>query len=281
MSLGKGGDTESTTTVQLSPEQQQLISQVTPIFQSFLDQPPELFPGSAISPFTPLQELGQFQTLQAGQGPVQDIVSQLGLFSNFLTDPNFINNDPTLGPATEAAFRPLEQSFQQQLLPSLARGAQTAGQVGSSREGIAQGLAGQELLAQEGDISAQLAAASRGQNLEAATRALAFGPATAQAQTLPGVITEAVGGQQQFQNQAFLTEAAQRFLQEQLIPFQIAQDVASIAFGFPGGTATSQQEVAGPGALAGGLGGAGLAAALGFTGPYGLAAGAALGALLQ
>jgi len=49
----------------------------------------------------------------------------------------------------------------------------------------------------------------------------------------------AVGGQQQQMQQAQLSEQVQKFINEQLIPFATAQDVASMAFGMPGGTTKS------------------------------------------
>jgi hypothetical protein len=53
---------------------------------------------------------------------------------------------------------------------------------------------------------------------------------------LPAQLTEAVGTQQQAMEQARLTEQVQRFVNQQMMPFAIAQDVAAMAFGMPGGT---------------------------------------------
>lgn len=53
---------------------------------------------------------------------------------------------------------------------------------------------------------------------------------------LPGQIAEGVGAQQQMMQQALLSEQVQRFVNQQMMPFAIAQDVASMAFGMPGGT---------------------------------------------
>ena len=56
-------------------------------------------------------------------------------------------------------------------------------------------------------------------------------------------LCEGVGNQQQGLNQQFLSEAANRFLAEQTIPFNVAQDVASLAFGIPGGSVTANNAV--------------------------------------
>lgn len=59
-------------------------------------------------------------------------------------------------------------------------------------------------------------------------------------QTLaPANAIGAVGGQQQALQQAQLSEQVQKFINQQLIPFATAQDVAAMAFGMPGGTTKS------------------------------------------
>lgn len=58
----------------------------------------------------------------------------------------------------------------------------------------------------------------------------------AQQSLIPGQIAEGVGSQQQMMQQAMLSEQVQRFVNQQMMPFAIAQDVASMAFGMPGGT---------------------------------------------
>lgn len=64
----------------------------------------------------------------------------------------------------------------------------------------------------------------------------------------PAQMTAAVGEQNQAMQQAQLSEQVQRFINEQLIPFSAAQDVASMAFGIPGGTSTSKATTSGGGA---------------------------------
>ena len=48
-------------------------------------------------------------------------------------------------------------------------------------------------------------------------------------------ILEGVGTQAQQRAQALRTEEVQRFQAEQLLPFTVAQDIAALAFGLPGG----------------------------------------------
>lgn len=69
---GGGGPTTSTTTSvrELSPEQRELINLVIPTARELIEQPPQLFPGSAIQPLDPLQLQAQENVLAlAGVSP--------------------------------------------------------------------------------------------------------------------------------------------------------------------------------------------------------------------
>lgn len=259
---GGGGQTSTTTTTQeLSPEQRQLINLVMPTAEQFAAEPPELFPGSAISPFDPLQLQAQ-ESLLALAGPggqLSSLTGQAGLASEFLLGPVlFPESNPALAAATEAAIRPLTENFERSILPGIRGGATTAGGFGGSRQGIAEGLAAQGLTRQIGDVSSTIQANAFQQSLDAMTKALFAAPATAQLQRLPGQAMEAVGAQRRGMEQARLSEEAQRFMAEQLIPFSVAQDIAALAFGMPGGSVTSTSNV-------GGGGGGGLGEALGIA----------------
>lgn len=336
---GGGGSSRTVTTQELSPEQRRLLEPVVPVARKFIKRPPRLFPESAIAPLDPLQKRAQRAAVRAATGPVQDavsagvrgldraalsgdignvglgaLVSGLGVArpaQEFLLsgDVLFPETNPALQAAIEAAVRPIEEQFTQSILPGLRRGAITSGQLGSSRQGVAEGLASQAFLRQVGDTSAQLqneafqsglgamigalqptitaggGAAEAG--VREATRALFAAPSIAAAQTLPAQILGAVGAQRREVEQAKLQEQQQRFLAEQIIPFAVAQDVAGLAFGFPGARTTSEAEFPGisplQAALAGGslgLLGAGAFGASPLVTAGAGAGGAGIGALL-
>ncbi|KKL95599.1 hypothetical protein LCGC14_1852920 [marine sediment metagenome] len=198
----------------------------------------------------------------------------------------FFRSNPALQAATEAAIRPITEQFTQSVLPNIRQGAITAGGFGGSRQGIAEGAASQAFLRQVGDTSAEIQSTAFGQGLDLFGRALFAAPGTAQLGLLPTQIQEAVGLQQQQQQQRLLTEEAQRFVNAQLIPFAAAQDVAGLAFGFPGGQATSVTSGdAGGGfsiqsGIRGALSGAASGAVIGSLVPgVGTGIGAGLGAL--
>lgn len=269
---GGGGDTRTSTTStvqQLSPEQSRLINLVTPTAEQFISEPPKLFPRSTIVPPDPLQTQAQTSALElAGPGgPLPSITNQaLGAESFLLGPVLYPESNPALAAATEAAVRPLTQNFERTVLPGIRSGAITAGQFGGSRQGIAEGIASEGLLRQIGDVSATVQANAFQKSLDNMTRALFAAPTTAQLPLLPVGVTEAVGAQRQMLEQAMLSEEAQRFLAEQLLPFSTAQDVAALAFGLPGGSVTSSGSfpaAGGGGSLASTLAPAALSAVLG------------------
>lgn len=261
---GVGGRDREARQRVVNPEFASLQNQLSAL-QARLAGLPETLPGgeprSAIQPFDPLQLQAQ-ENLLALAGPgggLPALTEQAGEASQFLLGPVlFPESNPALAAATEAAIRPLTEQFQNVILPGIRGEAITAGAFGGSRQGIAEGLAAQGLTRQTGDITASIQADAFQQSLDAMTRALFAAPSTAQLQFLPTAATGAVGAQRQQMEQALLSEEAQRFISEQLIPFATAQDVAALAFGIPGGSVTSTSEL-------GGGGGGGLGSALGIA----------------
>lgn len=312
---GGGGSQTTTTTQELAPEQQELLNMVIPVAEQQINNPPELFPGSSIAPFNPLQQQGQqmavgsaldfiqplAQSTSQGAQAVQDfavpaslgglgsLVGGLGraqpsqdfLMSGALLNPE---TNPALQGQIEAAIRPLAQSMQTDILPQIRGGAVDAGQFGSSRQGIAEGLAARDFMQQAGDISTNIVGQNFTQGLDAmtravsdaigagamgtqtgleqGTRALFAAPTLADLALRPASVVESVGNLQRQLEQAQLTEESDRFLADQMIPFLVAQDVANLAFGAPSGTSSVTQ---------GGGGGGGILDILGVLGPFAMA----------
>ena len=94
-------------------------------------------PQDLIAGFNPLQQQGQQLSQQA---PLQDIFNQTrqGFGQALNTD---ISQNPFFQSSVQASLNPFIRSFQQQVLPNIRSQAVGVGQEGSSREGIAQGMA--------------------------------------------------------------------------------------------------------------------------------------------
>ena len=286
MSLGGGGGTERVTTTtqqQLAPEQRELLGAVVPRAKAFVEQPPVQYPESAITGFNPTQLAAQNLAMEtAGTTLPSAINRQLGM-QDFLLGPVMDPaTNPALQAATEAAIRPIRENYLETVLPQIRGGAIQAGQLGGSRQGVAQGVAGRDFMRQLGDTAAQFQNIAYGQNLDAATKALLASPELIRSTLLPAQVAGGVGDVRQQQEQAFRTEAAQKYVNEQLLPFAAAQDVASLAFGIGGGGATTQATAPVPSVSpgSGALGGGTVGAMLGNMFPaVGAGTGGTLGAL--
>jgi hypothetical protein len=191
------------------------------------------------------------------------------LESGALLDPA---TNPVLGMQTSAALRPITQRMTEEVLPGIRSDFVGGNMFGSSRQGIAEGRAIDSYMQEAGDIATELqmnnfnqglgamlsslnagrsagqaavgaglgaGGEGSGQLLGAATEGLSLSPSLAQLSFLPGLTQEAVGAMGQREQQALLSEQADRFTTEQMLPFMQAQDIAQLAFGMPGGTASS------------------------------------------
>lgn len=255
--MGSGGGQSSTTTTtqELSPEQRALIKPVIPIAENFLKNPPKMFPGSGISGFNPLQRQAQQMTMNAANG-MSGMAGRLpGDYSKLMGDTGFLTSGDVLKPGSNpalqgsirAATRPIMEQFREQILPGIQGDAIQSGGFGGTRQGIASGIAGGKATQAAADIASRMAS----ENYQAGLGAMVGG--MGQANTLlgnsgqimsntllPARTMESVGAQRQAMEQARLSEKVQRYVNQQMIPFSAAQDVAAMAFGMPGGTTRSE-----------------------------------------
>ena len=81
-----GGSNSSTTVRELAPEQRELLEQVIPVAKDISQNPPDLFPGSSISPFTPLQEQGQAAAVDTAINTLQPLAESTASASQTLQE---------------------------------------------------------------------------------------------------------------------------------------------------------------------------------------------------
>lgn len=135
------------------------------------------------------------------------------LTSGAVLDPS---SNPYLASTAQAATRPIIQSLTENVLPAIGSEAGMTGNVGSSRQGIAEGLATQGALQAIGDTTSNLYSNAYGQGLGAMTSALQMAPQIANLGLLPSSILSGVGGERRglaqeqmqnpFQNLSFLAQ---------------------------------------------------------------------------
>ena len=77
------------------------------------------------------------------------------------------SSNPYFQQAVQSAIRPVTQQFQEQVMPGIKSGAIGAGQMGSSRQGVAEGIASRGYMDTVGDITANMGNSAYAQGLQA------------------------------------------------------------------------------------------------------------------
>lgn len=283
MSFGNNQPQTQTTTQVLSPEQRQLMQLAMPGVTQFAASVPKRYPGSTVAGFDPSQVAGQEGAL--GSAGVQTDLARSGAdTSNFwMSDAPWLpQNNPALQGTIDAATRPITQQLTESTLPAIRDSAERTGNFGSSRQGIAEGLASGRASSAIGDATSKITEDLYSTNTSNQLKALGLLPQTTGVQTAGDVTTSGVGDVRQSMAQALLGEQAGNFNYDQLAPFLQSKEIMSLLSGLPGGS--TQTVASGPqkNLLTGALGGAASGAALGsaIMPGIGTAAGAGIGALL-
>ena len=251
----------------LNDLEKELMKLAMPGFRDFAANPPRLPGYSRVAGFDPLQTLGQEQALTAA-GAQGGIAGGAAGAHRFLTDPGVVdpNSNPALRGAIEAATRPIQENLVTSTLPAIRSEFVGAGQYGGSRQGIAEGLASRSASQAIGDASSRVANEGYLAGLDAMTKGLGLTPTAQSSQLAPALTTSGVGDVRQAFGQEQLTERASDFNYEQLAPFLVSSDLASIVAGMPGGSQTVSataprqsplSSILGILSLIGGLGGGG------------------------
>lgn len=221
------------------------------------------------------------QTLQQAQGSYQQALTGLGETASG----KFLQGSPFQQAAMQAATRPLEQQFSNQVLPQLASMYSKSGRYGS---GAMQNALGQATEAQTralGDITGSMAnqqyqyerglqQQALGQQAQLATAA----PSIYAQQYLPSQQLANVGAAQEQIAQMPLQESMNRFYYQQQLPVQQLQSFLSSVYGSPMSSSQyapqAQASSSKVGSVLGGAGlGYGIGNMIGGSGLFGTSAG--------
>jgi hypothetical protein len=241
-------------------------------------QQPEFFPGQTyVSPSAATTEsIAQQEAIARQQSPVlqqaqQAFQASLGQQGQAAAG-GFLNANPYQAQMMQAATRPLEQAFSNQVLPGISSLFSKSGRLGSGAMERALGTATEGYGRALGDITSNIAGTQYQQERGLMQQAQLGQAALAQAapsiygqQFLPAQALGQVGAQQEAIAAQPLQEQMARFQFGQQLPYQQLQGYLSSVYGSPMGsygTQTTQQPLynntttnALTGALAGGLGG--------------------------
>jgi hypothetical protein len=254
-------------------------------------QQPEFFPGQTyVSPSQATTDaIAQQEALARQQSPVLQQAQQafgtaLGQVGQTAAG-GFLNANPYQAQMMQAATRPLEQAFSQQVLPGISSLFSKSGRLGSGAMERALGTATEGYGRALGDITSNIAGTQfqqeRGlqQQAQLAQAALAqSAPAIYGQQFLPSQTLGEVGAQQEAISSLPLQEQLARFQFGQQLPYQQLQGFLSSVYGSPMGgfgsqttqtpLTTNRTTGALAGGLAGGLAGYGINQAFNLGSPY-------------
>jgi len=257
-----GGDTTQTTTVMPPDFQIPFITDVLNQAQGlYAGGAPEYYPGSTVAGVNPTLQSGlDAGTAAAGTaGEVatmgQDALGQLVSGADPL-------NNPFFSSTLEALLRPATQTFTEDVLPGITGGAVQAGQVGSSRQGVAQGLATDRFTQNILDTSNTFGTNAYQAGLDSLGRAILAAPAIQQMGLVPANTLLSLGGVERGIEQEGINAAIDRFNYEQASPYNALSYYAGLVGNPLGQSSTTVGPDTSPSPLVGAAGGAAAGAGL-------------------
>jgi len=129
-------------------------------------------------------------------GGLQGVIGNTQNALNFALDPNNAMNNPYLQTAMGSAIRPLTQNYQENVLSGITDQAAGAGQMGSSRQGIAEGIAARGYMDQVGDITGRMASQNYSDAMQRMQSAIGQSQGVANLGMMPATLMEGLGNAQ-------------------------------------------------------------------------------------
>lgn len=286
---GKGGgsqETSSTVTTNFLPGQKELytnlISQLGPMLGNVGNiKYPVADPVANASADTTNAQNSVRNMVGANGAGFTDSV--LGANKFLLNDVLFPGSNPALQGTIDAAINPVQDRLMRNILPSLRSGYTSSDNVGSTRQGIAEGIAVGDFSRNAMDATSTIANNAYNTGLDAMVKTLGLAPATFNAALAPQMALSGVGAQIDNQNQAEINGQITKGMFDTFGPLSYLGNLTNIAGGVPtAGTSTvgTAPAAQGPGfgskLLGGASAGAGLASILGMSSPWGAGIGAIL-----
>lgn len=273
-----------TTKYELSPEQRQLMDLAMPGITQFAANVPKRYQGSTIAGFDPQQVGGQEGALQSS-GVQTDLARSGAGASNAWLSPDALDvgNNPAVQGMMDRNARAVNTQLLETSLPQIRDGAERSGNFGSSRQGVAEGVAMGKASSALADANAKTLSDAYNTNVESQLKALGLLPQTTQTQVAGDLTQSAVGDARQGMAQRLLDEQVGNFNYDQLAPFLQSKEIMSLLSGLPGGSTTSTASGPTKNPLTSALGSAATGASLGsaIMPGVGTGVGAGLGALLS
>ena len=227
--FGGNNDSEVTTTQEPWGPAQSYLKDILSEGQNLYNKGAEYYPGPTFAPMNPWQAGGLEQNLNYSQGlmPSQIGMAQ-GAWGSALNAPDVVNN-PYVMNQVMANTGLLNRNLSENLLPAIQGSATSAGQSGSSRQGVAEGIA----LRGTQEAAARQAAATMnqayGQGLNARQGAMNMAPQMLGLGMLPGMQQQNFGNALNAEAQKYINEAMARHTYGQDMPWELLQRYQNVA----------------------------------------------------
>lgn len=251
---------------------------------------PQYYPGQTYVGMNPYER--QAQNMALGSiDPMNQSIGAMNQGLQFSLNAPDVANNPYVSGMADVIQNRMSRQLSEDMMPAIQGGAIQAGQLGGSRQGVAEGLAARGVSEATGDALAQLYGSAYGTGLEAQNRALALAPQTLQASLMPSQVMGQVGDFYRGFDEMALGSNMDRWNYNQNLPYQNLSNYMNVLQGAPWGSSTTGQAPGTSpliGALGGGLAGAAAAPMMGsmlglanpVTWPFALG-GAVLGGLFS
>jgi len=205
------------------------------------------YPGETVAPLNQYQTAGA-NYMQGYAGSVQPYINQSQGMSSFMQSPAMLNvgQNPYVRNMGDAIGNQMARATNK-VMGNLRSGSVASGQLGGSRQALAQRGALQDMNQQYGDSLARLYGGAYGQGLSAVNQAQSMAPQMAQLGAYPGQIMGGIGDMYRGYDQQNINAARDRFNWYQTQPDQRLDTFINRVGGLGGRTMGTNQTTSGGG----------------------------------
>lgn len=247
---GSSGGTQTTQTVQKADPWAGQQPYLLDIFQQaqnmYNNKQPQYFPGQTVAGQQPATTQAQQYMMNLAQNQMPGYGQNVLNASNFALNAPDINQNPAFQSAVTAAINPAVRGFQTAVMPTIRADFGSGENYGSSRRGIATGLASEALANNIFKTAATMGSEAYGQGLDAQSRAMALSPQVLSTLQQPAMSMDVVGQQQQQYQQDLINAEIQKWNFQQTAPWAALTQYQNLVQGNYGGTTQGQTTQPGP-----------------------------------
>jgi hypothetical protein len=214
----------------------------------------DFFPGQTYAGFNPLQENAMQGMMQGARETRQGGRRLNRQLNNFIKAPNQIANNPAVKRMMNANRRSVMDTLQRDMMPGIERGASAAGQLGSTRQGIAEGIAMGDAAGEIASGNANIMSNAYGDATKLAGVGASLMPQTYNMMKDPANTEMQIGGMRQGMRQKAIDERMQRYYYPEERKWELMGRESQVYNG-QGGYGTQSTTAPGTSPLAGALGG--------------------------